>query len=609
MPAHVEHAHDLTGVVEDRRGRTGEKTVDRQKVLLGVDQRRRFGEQRRAHGVGALGRLGPVHAARQRHLLHTLHEVLVAHHLQRVALRVGQRHDALGEKDLLAQHLHHRRGVFEQALVLLAQLARAVERDGVQLGDRGFGETHGAAALVGLLDGSLVFGAVCDLIRPRAGGQRARGETIHGVSLSCSEGAGGCIRPWPGCDILRQFAGHAAVTMARFSPGRTSTVLNRSGGGLRAGLLALACLLVSAGAEWWRHDAVSARAAVPLLAAPAPLRGFTLVEHSSSTIPMPADTPAAHASALAALPNGELLACWWAGQRESAPDVQLYVARWRDGRWGAPHAVADRESLGRALHLGVRRIGNPVLWVGPDGRVHLYMVATGLGGWAASRVAQLVSSDGGQSFSVTRLLPLSPLWNTSVLVRTRPVAMADGGWLLPAYFELGNKYPMVISFDANGDPRWVRRVGAARTSLQPALLPLAGSVLRAVMRDHGPQRRVQQAVSRDAGLSWQDEPAAELANADNSLAGLRLANGGYVLLHNDAVPGGGGSPRQWLRLSTSSDALAWAPKLDVRRGVAGDEFSYPSVLQIGQQLHVTYTQQRSAIAHHVYDILHVGGGP
>lgn len=387
-----------------------------------------------------------------------------------------------------------------------------------------------------------------------------------------------------------------------FSGGHKNTVFKQAGGSSKAWLLAAVCFAVSAGAEWLRWNAsASTPIAVPLSVAPAPERSFTLTQRAATTIPTPAGMPAAHASALAALPNGELLACWWAGQRESAPDVRLYAARFRDGRWSAPHMVADRESLGRALHLGVRRIGNPALWVAPDGRVHLYTVATGLGGWAAARVAQLVSSDGGQSFAVTRLLPLTPLWNTSVLVRTRPVGLADGGWLLPAYFELGNKYPMVISFDAKGEPRWVRRVGTARTSLQPALMPLPGNGLRAMMRDYGPQRRAQQAVSHDAGLSWQDEPAAAIANNDNSLAGLQLAGGGYVLLHNDTVAGGG-SPRQWLRLSTSTDAQTWVSELDVRRGVKGDEFSYPSLVQIGEQLHVTYTQQRSAIAHHVYDI-------
>lgn len=386
-------------------------------------------------------------------------------------------------------------------------------------------------------------------------------------------------------------------------------MLKQAGGFSKAWVLAAVCLAVSGGAEWLRwNSSAPAQIAVPLSVAPAPERSFTLTPLSTTTIPMPPGVPAAHASALAALPNGELLACWWAGQRESAPDVRLYMARWRDGRWSEARAIVDRETLGRALHMGVRRIGNPALWVARDGRVHLYMVATGLGGWAAARVVQLVSDDAGSSFVAQRGLPLTPLLNTSVLVRTQPVALADGGWLLPAYFELGHKYPLVISFDARGEPRWQQRIGRSVTSLQPALLPLSGTELRAVMRDIGPQHRVQQALSRDAGLSWQDEPASALANHDSSVAALRLAGGGFVLLHNERLPVGG-SPRQWLRLSTSADAQAWSPGLDVRRGEPGDEFSYPSVLQIGDQLHVTFTQQRRAIAHHVYDIRYAGSAP
>jgi hypothetical protein len=84
------------------------------------------------------------------------------------------------------------------------------------------------------------------------------------------------------------------------------------------------------------------------------------------------------------------------------------------------------------------------------------------------------------------------------------------------------------------------------------------------MRDIGPSHRVQQAVSHDAGRHWEDAPPLEIPNRDDSVAALRLANGGYVLLHNDTLPGG--SPRQWLRLSTSADAQAWTPALDVQRG-------------------------------------------
>lgn len=327
-----------------------------------------------------------------------------------------------------------------------------------------------------------------------------------------------------------------------------------------------------------------------------------LALHSSAEIPAPPGAPSAHASALVAGTRGDdLLAFWWAGARESAPDVAIYASRWVDGRWSNARRVLTREELGAQLGFGVRRLGNPTLWRAPDGRLHLWVVATGLGGWAASRVVQLVSAD-DQTFQVLRVLPLSPLAGTSVLVRTAPVALRDGGWLLPAYFELGNKYPLTITFDASGTPRAVKRIGGSTSSLQPALTPISPTALRAWMRDHSRAARLQSALSTDAGLTWRDEPPGALTNQDSSIAALRLHEGGYVLVHNDPLPAPA-TPRQWLRLSTSADARAWTAGPDVHRGTTGEEFSYPSALQIGQQLHVTYTLQRRSIGHSVFVVL------
>ena len=375
--------------------------------------------------------------------------------------------------------------------------------------------------------------------------------------------------------------------------------------GWRLSILLLAACVMAEAARYidrpWRAVGLLAesRAGVqPDKAAPPP----RLELQSTALIPMPQGVPSAHASALTALPNDELLALWWAGTQESAADVAIYSARWRNGQWSAAHRVVEREELSRQLGFGVRRLGNPSLWLAGDGRVHLYAVATGLGGWAASRVVQLVSGDGGESFAPTRVLALSPLFNTSVLVRAQPVALADGGWLLPAYFELGRKYPLVVAFDAQGTPQWTRRIGTSATSLQPTLLPISSAEVRALMRDHGPQGRIQQAISNDSGVSWQDQPAAALVNKDNSIAALRLADGGYVLVHNDQAPAPA-TARQWLRVSTSSDAQQWSASQDVALGAPGEEFSYPSVQQVGRQLHITYTSQRRAIAHSVYNIL------
>ena len=111
-------------------------------------------------------------------------------------------------------------------------------------------------------------------------------------------------------------------------------------------------------------------------------------------IPMPQGVPAAHASALLAMPAAHpsaLLAFWFAGDRESAPNVQIAMSALdrASGSWSPARMVVDRWEMGAQLGFGIRRLGNPVAWLDGQGQVHLFVVATGLGGWAAGRVVHL----------------------------------------------------------------------------------------------------------------------------------------------------------------------------------------------------------------------------
>jgi predicted neuraminidase len=359
-------------------------------------------------------------------------------------------------------------------------------------------------------------------------------------------------------------------------------------------LCAVAAVLAS---EAWRWSRAVPHSGTPVATDIAKPPAVTLTELSRAMIPMPAGVPSAHASALAGLPHGDLLAFWWAGSRESGPDVKVYASRWSNGRWSNNWQVASRESLGKALGHGVRRIGNPVAWTAPDGTVHLYVVATGMGGWAAARVVQMASRDQGATFTVRRVLPVSPIFNTSTLVRTAPVGLSDGGWWLPVYFEIGNKYPMLMAFDADGKPQRLTRIGTETDSLQPSIVPVSATEIRAWMRDAGNQRRVQLAFSRDGGSSWEDlDDAIPLPNHGTSLAVLRLTSGSLLMLDNNLAAGG--SSRSTLSLLVSDDARTWRPLTDIASGQAGDEFSYPAMVQVGDELHITYTYQRRAIAHH-----------
>ena len=373
----------------------------------------------------------------------------------------------------------------------------------------------------------------------------------------------------------------------------------------RLAIIALCITVIIACVAEINRWSLDRREAKALVSTEVAARGnVKLTKVSETTIPMPPGVPSAHASTLAALPGDAMIAFWWAGSRESGPDVKVYSSRFAAGAWSAPREVVSRDSLAATLGFGVRRIGNTVAWTERNGKVHLFVVATGLGGWAASRIVHLVSTDLGGNFAVLRVLPMSPLFNTSVLVRTTPVALADGGWWLPVYFELGIKYPMLMAFDAKGDPRWVSRIGSRITTLQPAVVASSETEAHAWMRDASDEQKVQHAISRDGGASWQDQPALELANHSSSVAAHRLTRGGMLMLHNPVLKGG--TARNILRLSLSNDARSWKHMLDVVTGTTDEEFSYPALQQVGDEVHITYTSRRQAIAHHVYRISYEG---
>jgi predicted neuraminidase len=326
-----------------------------------------------------------------------------------------------------------------------------------------------------------------------------------------------------------------------------------------------------------------------------------LVVKAGGVIPMPVNTPAAHASTLLAMPAGHpsaMLAFWFAGSRESAPDVQIAASHFDRAtqQWSAARFVVSRNQGRHRLGFGVRRLGNPVAWRDAQGRIHLFVVATGLGGWAAGRILHLRQVDEGRDFSqlefkTVRVLPLSWLWNTSHLVRTMPLSLADGGMILPAYFELGAKYPVALRFDAAGEFRGMVRISQRTHLLQPTLLMRSESDWLALMRDNSEDKKIKVAQTLNGGRDWQDLPDLPLHNPDAAIAGLALGPALMVLAHN-ARP----DSRAVLDLSTSPDGLQWTRQQTLAQGSGPSEYSYPSMAWGDDSLWVSYTDQRRAIA-------------
>jgi predicted neuraminidase len=311
-----------------------------------------------------------------------------------------------------------------------------------------------------------------------------------------------------------------------------------------------------------------------------------MAAHASSLVPMPENHPAA------------LTVFWFSGERESGPRVQIVAAQWDRSRkaWGNPKVVANRHVLGQQLGFGVRRLGNPVAWLDAQQRMHLFVVATGWGGWAASRILHLQQRTPGNGlealeFDPVGLMPLSWLWNTSYLVRNTPMPLQDGGVVLPAHFELGQKYPVMMRLDAAGRFLGLQRISARPYLLQPTLLSRSPRQWVALMRDERASGHVCAAVTDDGGQHWRDVPDLALPNPDAAVGGFTLAPGNFLLAHNPSS-----ATREQLDLSASTDGLAWRRLHILERGQSGDEFSYPSLAWADNSVWVSYTVDRKRLA-------------
>jgi predicted neuraminidase len=323
----------------------------------------------------------------------------------------------------------------------------------------------------------------------------------------------------------------------------------------------------------------------------------------------PQAAASAHAATLTTLPDGRLAAAWFAGSREGAADVTIWLSRLDKQGWSKPQALANRESTAGAVFTNIRKLGNPVLFT--DGqRVHLWFVSVALGGWAGSSINHMVSDDSGETWSKPTKLVTSPFLNISTLVRTPPLPLADGGYGLPAYHEFVAKHGEWLRLDRDGRVIDKTRMAHPVRSLQPAVVALDEKRALALLRDAGPgPGRIRVATSNDAGLTWETGGAAgedlPLPNPNASVALLRLASGRLLLAGN------GDDGRTHLHLWLSADeGKSWTLARTAESAPdGGAEFSYPALLLGADgRIHLAYTWRRQGIKHASFSEAWLDGG-
>lgn len=301
-------------------------------------------------------------------------------------------------------------------------------------------------------------------------------------------------------------------------------------------------------------------------------------------------TPQCHASTLAES-GGHLVAAWFGGTREGAPDVGIWVS-FHDGRnWQEPVRVAmGKDEEGKPVPCW-----NPVLFQPKQGPLMLfYKIGAEIRSWKS----QLITWD-GSAFSEPRQLPdglCGP-------VKNKPVELADGTILCPTSEEpapdrwlvhFSRTRDLGATWEKTGPLNGVESFHA----IQPTILFHPDGRLQALCRTK--EGVIGEIRSDDQGLSWSPMKATPLPNPNSGIDGVTLADGRQLLVYNPVRKG-----RSPLVVAVSRDGEKWqdVTLLEHEEG----EYSYPAVIQAADgTIHITYTWKRQLIRHVTLDPAKLG---
>jgi predicted neuraminidase len=307
-----------------------------------------------------------------------------------------------------------------------------------------------------------------------------------------------------------------------------------------------------------------------------------------------------HPASIEELASGDLYIAYYGGDGEYADVTAVYGMRKKKGesKWSSPEIICDTP-----FHSD----GNAVVWQAPDGLVWLFYVVRFGDTWSTSRIKAKLSRDDGHTWSDSFMVAL----DEGMMVRSRPLLLADGDYLLPVYHETGHDTETVgadsTSLFLRFNPKtkkWSEstRIRSAKGNIQPSVVQLLADHLVAYCRrggGYGPGTEgfIVRAESNDGGRTWSEGRDTKFPNPNAAIDFIKLKNGHLLLVYNDS-----GIDRTPLTVAISTDAdRSWPFRRDIATG--DHDYAYPYAIQAKDgKIHLVYTsEKRSVINHAVFD--------
>jgi predicted neuraminidase len=309
-----------------------------------------------------------------------------------------------------------------------------------------------------------------------------------------------------------------------------------------------------------------------------------------------------HPASIEELQNGDLYIAYYGGEGEYEGDTAVFGSRLAKGsrEWSTPKRIADTPD---------RSEGNAVIWQEPGGATWLFYVVRYGETWSDSVIKYKFSLDSAVSWTDSELLS----FEKGFMVRSQPIQLMNGDFMLPIYHEVGDDKESVGKDSSSlfvrhskVSKQWgfTDKVHSRIGNIQPAVVQIDADHLMAFCRrgggyGHVPDGFIVKTESHDGGRTWSPGMDTEFPNPNSAVDLIKLSNGHLVLVYNNSFEG----ERMPLTMRVSVDNGKTWPHVRNLVNRPGDTAAYPFIIQTADgRIHGVYTsQERTVINHFVLD--------
>jgi predicted neuraminidase len=304
-------------------------------------------------------------------------------------------------------------------------------------------------------------------------------------------------------------------------------------------------------------------------------------ELTRAEIPAPAGMEN-HGAAIAELPSGALLACWYSGLHEEDRSVRILCARGSGdgGTWSQPWTAVVPGDQAAGAQAPDKSLGNVTLTVTADGRVWMVhgviqsrmlpLVGEICRNWVCGRIDARVSADEGRSWSrASRLVDVS-----GALPRAELKPLEGGDYLAPFYEENAQR-AFLARVSLIGEAASLHEVWRldGRKLIQPALARQDDGRFRVYFRDQDRQGVWAARFDPRTG-AWSDVGLTNLPNPGAAVDVFGDGAGRFVLIYNPS-----NATRDVLALARSGDGAHFTFGCDLSLPGLEGPAAYPSVIR------------------------------